>query len=80
MASEKALRAHCDRVDMATARWVIWVRNTALAGVILAFVVFFGLPSGSGPVNTVAEVDGEIVSRDLYESFRQLYSISCCSA
>ena len=54
------------------AQWslYIWVRNSALVLVILAFVLFFGLPSGQAPAGAVAEVDGQTVSRDVFEFFR----------
>lgn len=55
---------------MAQRSFLIWVRNAALALVILAFVLFFGLPSGQAPAGAVAEVDGQTVSRDVFEFFR----------
>lgn len=56
---------------MPTASWFIWVRNITLGGVILAFIAFFGVPSGTAPVDVVADVDGETVERDVFEFFRQ---------
>jgi parvulin-like peptidyl-prolyl isomerase len=55
---------------MATARWVIWVRNAALLGVIVAFIAFFGLPGGRAPLDVVAEVDGNSIRRDVFEFYR----------
>lgn len=48
----------------------IWIRNTALILVILAFVAVFGLPQGGAPTGAVAEVNGEQIRRDVFEFFR----------
>jgi peptidyl-prolyl cis-trans isomerase D len=56
---------------MAEIRPAIWIRNIALGGVILAFVVFFGMPSQTPGPNAVAHVGGENISRDVFEFFRQ---------
>jgi peptidyl-prolyl cis-trans isomerase D len=55
---------------MAAARWVIWVRNAALLGVIVAFIAFFGLPGGRAPLGVVADVDGDSIRRDVFEFYR----------
>ncbi len=51
-------------------RWFIWLRNAVLALVILAFVAFFGMPSGRSTPGVVAEVDGEPIRREVFEVFR----------
>jgi len=51
----------------------IWVRNIALFGVLATFVLFFGPQShqsGHGP-GTVAQVNGEDISREVFEFFRE---------
>lgn len=55
---------------MAIGKWGLWVRNAALGLVILAFIIFFGMPGGRTGPNTVAEVDGEAIDRDVFEFFR----------
>ncbi|MFQ5513826.1 MAG: peptidylprolyl isomerase [Myxococcota bacterium] len=55
---------------MALSQPLIWVRNIALILVIVAFVVVFGMPSASGVGGAVAEVDGELIRRDVFEFFR----------
>jgi peptidyl-prolyl cis-trans isomerase D len=51
-------------------RWIVWVRNILVALVVAAFVIVFGQP-GAGPATApVAEIDGDPVSRDLFEFFR----------
>ena len=55
---------------MAEFRPGLWIRNTVIAGVILAFVAFFGMPSGSPGPNRVARVGSETISRDVFEFFR----------
>src|SRR5512143_3754726 len=54
----------------------IWLRNIALLAVLATFAFLFGQPrgtrngSGGGP-NVVAVVNGEDVSRDVFEFFRE---------
>lgn len=50
----------------------IWIRNIAIGLVIAAFVAVFGQPSGSTPSGAVAEVNGELIPRDVFEFFRDL--------
>ncbi len=50
----------------------IWFRNIAIGLVIAAFVVVFGRPSGSASSGAVAEVNGELIRRDVFEFFREL--------
>ena len=51
-------------------RWIVWIRNILIALVVIAFVIVFGQP-GAGPTTApVAEVDGDPISRDLFEFFR----------
>jgi peptidyl-prolyl cis-trans isomerase D len=50
----------------------IWIRNLVIAGVIAAFVLFFGPFSRSGGGgNAVARVGNERISRDVFEFFRE---------
>jgi peptidyl-prolyl cis-trans isomerase D len=56
---------------MADTRWIVWVRNAALALVILAFIFFFGQPQGGAGLGVVAEVNGESVRREVFEFFRE---------
>lgn len=53
----------------------IWLRNLALLGVLATFAFLFGQPKGAdrssrGP-NVVASVNGEDVSREIFEFFRE---------
>jgi peptidyl-prolyl cis-trans isomerase D len=49
---------------------VVWARNGVVAAIVVAFVGFFGQP-GSGPGTAlVAEVEGEAISREVFEFFR----------
>lgn len=51
-----------------------WIRNGALILVILAFVLLYG-PGQSGVVaGAVAEVDGEVISREAFEIWRERYA------
>ena len=56
---------------MAELRISVWIRNLAIAGVILAFVVLFGQPSGSQRGSAVARVGSEQVSREVFEFCRE---------
>jgi parvulin-like peptidyl-prolyl isomerase len=56
---------------MAELRISVWIRNLAIAGVILAFVVLFGQPSGGRRGSAVAKVGSEQVSREVFEFFRE---------
>ena len=56
---------------MDSSRIKIWVRNAALGLVIIAFLLVFGQPTGSSISGVVAEVDGEPIRRDVFESFRE---------
>ena len=52
----------------------IWIRNAMLLAVLGAFVFFFGPSSKTGEGhgrNVVAEVNGEEISRDVFEFFRE---------
>jgi len=56
-----------------------WIRYLLLVGVVVSFIVFFGQPKGArtgsacspGTSNLVAMVNGEGVSRDVFEFFRE---------
>jgi peptidyl-prolyl cis-trans isomerase D len=48
----------------------IWARNILLGLIAFAFIVLFGNPAGGPTVPPVAEVDGEPITRDLFEFFR----------
>ncbi|HKC50967.1 MAG TPA: SurA N-terminal domain-containing protein, partial [Myxococcota bacterium] len=54
----------------------IWLRNIALLAVLATFAFIFGQPKGMsgrgghGP-NVVAQVNGEDVSREVFEFFRE---------
>ncbi|HTO55720.1 MAG TPA: peptidylprolyl isomerase [Myxococcota bacterium] len=52
----------------------IWVRNLALVGVLVAFAFFFG-PQNKGngmrSAGAIADVNGEEISRDVFEFFRE---------
>ncbi len=55
-------------------RGLRWIRNAALILVIAAFVLLYG-PGGSGVVaGAVAKVDGELVSRDAFEIWRERHA------
>jgi peptidyl-prolyl cis-trans isomerase D len=56
---------------MAELRVSIWIRNLAIAGVILAFILLFGQPTGGRRGSSVARVGDEQISRDVFEFFRQ---------
>ena len=53
----------------------IWVRNIALLGVLATFVFLFGQPRGmtgrEHGANAVVSVNGEVVSREVFEFFRE---------
>jgi peptidyl-prolyl cis-trans isomerase D len=56
---------------MAELRISVWIRNLAIAGVILAFVVLFGQPTGGRRGSAVARVGSEQISREVFEFFRE---------
>jgi parvulin-like peptidyl-prolyl isomerase len=50
----------------------IWLRNIAILAVLGTFAFFFGQPQGFDPATSpVAIVDGEAISRDVFEFFRE---------
>jgi peptidyl-prolyl cis-trans isomerase D len=53
----------------------IWLRNIALLAVLATFAFIFGQPKGTRGIghssNSVAEVNGERISRDVFEFFRE---------
>ncbi|MCP4003539.1 MAG: hypothetical protein GY725_05035 [bacterium] len=50
-----------------------WIRYGVVAAVVLAFVLVFGQPgSGGNSTASVAEVNGEAISRDVFEFFREI--------
>jgi peptidyl-prolyl cis-trans isomerase D len=57
---------------MASTRLRRWVRNAAVALVVAAFVLVFGQPRGYSGTGAVAEVNGELIRRDVFEFFRDL--------
>jgi peptidyl-prolyl cis-trans isomerase D len=56
---------------MADFRLAVWIRNLAIAGVILAFIFFFGQPGVSPQGSSIARVGEERISRDVFEFFRE---------
>ena len=57
---------------MASTRLRRWVRNAAVALIVAAFVLVFGQPRGYSGTGAVAEVNGELIRRDVFEFFRDL--------
>lgn len=55
-------------------RGLKWIRNGVLGLVIAAFVLLYGQGQGGGGPGAVAEVGGEVISRDLFEIWRERHS------
>lgn len=55
-------------------RGLRWIRNGVLLLVIAAFVLLYGQGQGGVAPGTVVELDGEAVSRDLYEAWRERHA------
>ncbi len=51
-----------------------WIRNAALTLVIAAFVLLYGPGQGGVVAGAVAKVDGELVSRDVFEIWRERHA------
>jgi peptidyl-prolyl cis-trans isomerase D len=71
----KSAATHSARLrEIAMNRIGIWLRNIALLAVLATFAFLFGQPRGAregrGP-NVVATVNGESVSREVFEFFRE---------
>jgi peptidyl-prolyl cis-trans isomerase D len=56
---------------MKRSRQLVWARNLVIAAVVLAFVAFFGQPGAAPTLAPVAELDGEPISRESFEFFRE---------
>ncbi len=51
-----------------------WIRNGVLLLVIAAFVLLYGQGQGGVAPGTVVEIDGEAVSRELFEAWRERHA------
>ncbi len=55
-------------------RGLKWIRNGALFLVIAAFVLLYGPGQGGVVAGAVANIDGEVISRDVFEIWRERHS------